>query len=172
MNYNRTYDLANIKYKYKEIYNKLPTKKITSKKMLKLNDTNEEKNKKKKTSFSSINSLNQEKNNKNHNLDIEEINEPLTGKQKSTLKQILIQEELIIDEMDDNTINLIINSTSYIRVKSKVIIFSKESPPGDYYYMIEKGQLTYSIDGDIYELLQFSGIGTSALIKNCKKIAF
>ena len=172
MNYNRTYDLANIKYKYKEIYNKLPIKKITSKKMLKLNDTNEEKNKKKKTSFSSTNSLNQEKNNKNHNLDIEEINEPLTGKQKSTLKQILIQEELIIDEMDDNTINLIINSTSYIRVKSKVIIFSKESPPGDYYYMIEKGQLTYSIDGDIYELPQFSGIGTSALIKNCKKIAF
>ncbi len=172
MNYNRTYDLANIKYKYKEIYNKLPTKKITSKKMLKLNDTNEENNKKKKTSFSSINSLNQEKNNKNHNLDIEEINEPLTEKQKSTLKQILIQEELIIDEMDDNTINLIINSTSYIRVKSKVIIFSKESPPGDYYYMIEKGQLTYSIDGDIYELPQFSGIGTSALIKNCKKNCF
>ena len=172
MNYNRTYDLANIKYKYKEIYNKLPTKKITSKKMLKINDTNEEKNKKKKTSFSSINSLNQEKTNKNHNLDIEEINEPLTEKQKSTLKQILIQEELIVDEMDDNTINLIINSTSYIRVKSKVIIFSKESPPGDYYYMIEKGQLTYSIDGDIYELPQFSGIGTSALIKNRKKIAF
>ena len=129
MNYNRTYDLANIKYKYKEIYNKLPTKKITSKKMLKLNDTNEEKNKKKKTSFSSINSLNQEKTNKNHNLDIEEINEPLTEKQKSTLKQILIQEELIVDEMDDNTINLIINSTSYITVKSKVIIFSKETPP-------------------------------------------
>jgi hypothetical protein len=41
----------------------------------------------------------------------------------------LIQEELIIDEMDDNTINLIINSTSYIRVISKVIIFSKETPP-------------------------------------------
>ena len=57
MNYNRTYDLVNIKYKYKEIYNKLPTKKITSKKMLKLNDTNEENNKKKKTSFSSINYL-------------------------------------------------------------------------------------------------------------------
>ena len=31
--------------------------------------------------------------------------------------------------------------------------------------MIEKGQLIYSIDGDIYELPQFSGIGTSALIK-------
>ena len=31
--------------------------------------------------------------------------------------------------MDNNTINLIINSTSYITVKSKVIIFSKESPP-------------------------------------------
>ena len=38
--------------------------------------------------------------------------------------------------------------------------------------MYEKGQLTYSIDGDIYELPQFSGIGTSALIKNRKKIAF
>ncbi len=179
IHYNRTYDLTNLRFKFKEIYNKLPTNKITSKKMLKINNINEDNNEKKKASISSINSesvtinsSSQEKNNKNLHLDIEEINEPFTEKQINTLKQILIQEELIIDEMDDNTINLIINSTSYIRVKSKVIIFSKESPPGDYYYMIEKGQLTYSIDGDIYELPQFSGIGTSALIKNCKKNCF
>ena len=179
IHYNRTYDLTNFRFKFKEIYNKLPTNKITSKKMLKINNINEDNNEKKKASISSINSesvtinsSSQEKNNKNHHLDIEEINEPFSEKQINTLKQILIQEELIIDEMDEDTINLIINATSYIRVKAKVIIFSKESPPGDYFYMIEKGQLTYSIDGDIYELPKLSGIGTSALIKNCKKSCF
>ena len=37
MNYNRTYDLSNFKFKYKEIYNKLPAHKISAKKVLKIN---------------------------------------------------------------------------------------------------------------------------------------
>ena len=134
MNYNRTYDLTNFRFKFKEIYNKLPTNKITSKKMLKINNINEDNNEKKKASISSINSesvtinsSSQEKNNKNLHLDIEEINEPFTEKQLSTLKSILKKEELIIDEMDEATINVIINSISFIRInKSKVIIFSYE----------------------------------------------
>ena len=174
MNYNRTYDLSNFKFKYKEIYNKLPAHKISAKKMIKLNE--EEINDKKKVSISLNNSESistkeqiQDKNNKNHHSEIEEILEPYTEKQINTLKHILLQEELIINEMDDATINLIINTTSYIRVKSKVIIFSKENPSEDFFYMIEKGTLNYSIDGDIYELHKLSGIGTSALIKNCKE---
>ena len=175
MNYNRTYDLSNFKFKYKEIYNKLPAHKISAKKVLKINQ--EEIKDKKKISINDSESIStkeqiQDKNNKNRHSEIEEIMVPYTEKQINTLKQILLQEELIINEMDDATINLIINTTSYIRVKSKVIIFSKENPTEDFFYMIEKGTLNYSIDGDIYELHKLSGIGTSALIKNCKENCF
>ena len=48
IHYNRTYDLTNFRFKFKEIYNKLPTNKITSKKMLKINNINEDNNEKKK----------------------------------------------------------------------------------------------------------------------------
>ena len=51
MNYNRTYDLTNFRFKFKEIYNKLPTNKITSKKMLKINNINEDNNEKKKLQY-------------------------------------------------------------------------------------------------------------------------
>ncbi len=78
MNYNRTYDLSNFKFKYKEIYNKLPAHKISAKKMIKLNE--EEINDKKKVSISLNNSESistkeqiQDKNNKNHHSEIEEI---------------------------------------------------------------------------------------------------
>ncbi len=174
MDYNRTYDLSNFKFKYKEIYNKLPVHKISAKKMLKLNQ--EDINDKKKVSIVPNNSKSnstkeqiKDTDNKNRRSEIEEIMEPYTEKQINTLKQILLQEELIINEMDEATINLIINTTSYIRVKSRVVIFSKDNPTEDFFYMIEKGTLNYSIDGDIYELHKLSGIGTSALIKNCKE---
>jgi hypothetical protein len=71
------------------------------------------------------------------------------------------------------TINMIINAISYIRVKPKIIIFSNKNEIKEhYYYMIEKGKLGYSIDNEKYELQKHSGIGTSALIKNSKKICF
>ena len=125
INQNLKLDLSNFKYKLKETYNQLPSNK---KKIITLSLT--PKNNSKKNSSSSINSDDlspSSLNIKKDNLDIEEINEPFTEKQLSTLKSILKKEELIIDEMDEATINVIINSISFIRInKSKVIIFSYE----------------------------------------------
>ena len=160
-------DLSNFKYKLKETYNQLPS---NQKKLITLTLT--PKNENKKNSSSSINS-----DIKKNNLDIEEINEPFTEKQLLTLKSILKKEELIIDEMDEATINMIINCISFIKInKSKVIIFSNENENENYdnenenyYYIVYKGKLGYLIDDDKYELPKFNGIGTNALIKNSKK---
>ena len=164
-------DFTEIKMKFKETYNILPSNKKLSSLALSPNLSA------KKNSVSSLNSddlasLNSiiDKNSHKNHLDIEEINEPFSEKQLITLKNILKKEELIVNEMDEATINMIINAISYIRVKPKIIIFSNKNEIKEhYYYMIEKGKLGYSIDNEKYELQKHSGIGTSALIKNTKK---
>ena len=99
---------------------------------------------------------------------IEEINEPFTEKQINLLKKILFQEDLISLDMDDCTVNTIINSITYIRVKAGVTIFTRNNTNDNIYYIIEKGKLEYQIDSEIYELSKYSGIGTRALVKNSK----
>ena len=121
-------DFTEIKMKFKETYNILPSNKKLSSLALSPNLSA------KKNSVSLINSddlasLNSifEKNSNKNNLDIEEINEPFSEKQLITLKNILKKEELIVNEMDEVAINMIINAISYIRVKQKIIIFSNKN---------------------------------------------
>lgn len=100
---------------------------------------------------------------------IEIIDEPFSEKQLNVLRNILTQEGLISEEMDDSTINMIINTISYIRVKQNVTIFTRDNTTDNIYYIIEKGKLEYQIDGEVYELSKYGGIGTRALIKYSKE---
>jgi hypothetical protein len=59
-----------------------------------------------------------------------------------------------------------------LELNKKLLFFQIKMIKEHYYYMIEKGKLGYSIDKEKYELQKHSGIGTSALIKNSKKICF
>ena len=99
-------------------------------------------------------------------LPIEVIHEPFTKKQLLSLKKILIQEELIIDEMDEKTILEIIDSVEFIKVKKGVNIYTREDKTENIYYMLYKGEVEYSIDKDKYQLPRFCGIGTNALYTN------
>lgn len=97
---------------------------------------------------------------------IEEINEPFNNKQIHFLNSILTEEGLIAPEMDEATINTIINSITYIRVRQNVIIFTRDNDNDNIYYIIDRGKLEYDIDGEVYELSKHECIGTRALIKN------
>ena len=99
-------------------------------------------------------------------LPIEVIHEPFTKKQLKTLKKIMIQEELIINEMDENTIQQIIDSVEYIKVKKGIHIFTREDKIENIYYMLDKGKVEYNIDKDKYQLPRHCGIGTNALYNN------
>ena len=99
-------------------------------------------------------------------LPIEVIHEPFTNNQLTTLKKILIQEELIIDEMDENTIDQIIDSVEYIKVKKGINIYTRGDKVENSYYMLDKGKVEYSIDKDKYQLPKHCGIGTNALYTN------
>ena len=99
-------------------------------------------------------------------LPIEVIHKPFTKKQLINLKKILIQEELVIDEMDENTIQQIIDSVEYIKVKKGVNIYSRDEKVENIYYMLDKGKVEYSIDKDKYQLPRHCGIGTNALYTN------
>ena len=125
---NHNIDFTEFKKKFKETYNILSSNNKLSTLSLSPNLSA------KKNSVSLINSddlasLNSifDKNSHKNNLDIEEINEPFSEKQLITLKNILKKEELIVNEMDEATINMIINAISYIRVKQKIIIFSNKN---------------------------------------------
>ena len=125
---NHNIDFTEFKKKFKETYNILSSNNKLSTLSLSPNLSA------KKNSVSLINSddlasLNSifEKNSHKNNLDIEEINEPFSEKQLITLKNISKKEELIVNEMDEATINMIINAISYIRVKQKIIIFSNKN---------------------------------------------
>jgi cGMP-dependent protein kinase len=131
-------------------------------------DVNAE-NKRQSMEISSINEL---KNNKlmqrpkMNTLPIEVINEPFSKRQIKTLKKIMIQEELIIDDMDENTIEQIIDSVEYIKVKKGTTIYSREDKVENIYYMLDKGKVEYNIDKDKYYLPKHCGIGTNALYNN------
>ena len=114
---NHNIDFTEFKKKFKETYNILSSNNKLS--ILSLSPNLSAK----KNSVSLINSddlasLNSifDKNSHKNNLDIEEINEPFSEKQLITLKNISKKEELIVNEMDEATINMIINAISYIRV--------------------------------------------------------
>ena len=97
---------------------------------------------------------------------IEEINEPFNSKQIQFLHTILTDEGLIASEMDEATINTIITSITYIRVRQNVVIFTRDNDTDNIYYIIDRGKLEYDIDGEVYELSKHECIGTRALIKN------
>ena len=101
-------------------------------------------------------------------LPIEVIHEPFTKRQLSNLKKILIQEELIIDEMDEKTIQEIIDSVEYIKVKKGINIYTRKDKVENIYYMLDKGEVEYNIDKDKYLLPVHCGIGTNALYTNSK----
>ena len=104
-----------------------------------------------------------------NDLPIEVINEPFKKKQIKLLKKIMAQEELIINEMDDNTIQKIIDSVEYIKVKRGTIIYSRDDELENIYYMLEKGKIEYNIDKNKYLLPKHCGIGTNALFNNSLK---
>ena len=125
---NHNIDFTEFKKKFKETYNILSSNNKLS--ILSLSPNLSAK----KNSVSLINSDDLaspnsifDKNSHKNNLDIEEINEPFSEKQLITLKNISKKEELIVNEMDEATINMIINAISYIRVKQKIIIFSNKN---------------------------------------------
>ena len=99
-------------------------------------------------------------------LSIEIIQEPFSRKQLKTLKKIMIQEELIINEMDEKTIEQIIDSVSYIKVKKGVIIYTREDKVENSYYMLDKGKVEYNLDKNKYQLPLHCGIGINALYKH------
>ena len=99
-------------------------------------------------------------------LPIEVIHEPFTKKQIKILKKIMIQEELIINEMDENTIEQIIDSVEYIKVKKGINLFTRDDKMENIYYMLDKGKVEYNIDKDKYQLPRHCGIGTNALFSN------
>ena len=99
-------------------------------------------------------------------LPIEVIHKPLTKKQIKIIKKIMIQEELIIKEMDENTIEQIIDSVEYIKVKKGINLFTREDKMENIYYMLDKGKVEYNIDKDKYQLPRHCGIGTNALYHN------
>ena len=174
-------NLSNFKMKYEELCSRLPAKKTNAtvlftadKNIINLINSPPKDNHLK----NNFNTISRGKTTQNSRKDIEIIDIPLTEKQVKTLRNILFKEELIIPEMNESTINLIINSIIYIRVKANIKIFScdkeneKEINDNNIYYMIDKGILGYSIDSVNYELPKHSGIGTSALIKNCRNNCF
>ena len=125
---NHNIDFTEFKKKFKETYNILSSNNKLS--ILSLSPNLSAK----KNSVALINSDDLaspnsifDKNSHKNNLDIEEINEPFSEKQLITLKNISKKEELIVNEMDEATINMIINAISYIRVKQKIIIFSNKN---------------------------------------------
>lgn len=99
-------------------------------------------------------------------LSIEIIQEPFSRKQLKTLKKIMIQEELIINEMDEKTIEQIIDSVSYIKVKKGITIYTREDKVENSYYMLDKGKVEYNLDKDKYQLPLHCGIGINALYKH------
>ena len=99
-------------------------------------------------------------------LPIEVIHLPFSKKQLKILKKIMIQEELIIDEMDEKTIQQIIDSVEYIKVKKGVTIYNRGETSENIYYMLDKGKVEYNIDKDKYQLPKHCGIGTNALYNN------
>ena len=80
----------------------------------------------------------------------------------------MIQEELIINEMGEETIQKVIDSVSYIKVKKGVTIYSREDKVENTYYMLDKGRVEYKLDKDKFQLPKHCGIGTNALYKNSK----
>ena len=101
-------------------------------------------------------------------LPIEAIHTKFTRKQIKTLKNIMIQEELIINEMGEETIQKVIDSVLYIKVKKGVTIYSREDKVENTYYMLDKGRVEYKLDKDKFQLPKHCGIGTNALYKNSK----
>ena len=174
-------NLNNFKMKYEELVSRLPVKKSNAtvlftpdNNMINLINTSPEKNNAQLNP--NFKTITRGKTTQNPRKDIEIIDTPLTEKQVKTLKNILIKEELITPEMNEGTINSIINATSYLRVRANIKIFSRENEKDEeknnIYYMIEKGILGYSIDSVNYELTKHSGIGTSALIKNSRNSCY
>ena len=172
-------NLNNFKMKYEELVSRLPIKNSNvtvlfspDNHMIELINSPPENN----NIQNNNNILSRGKTIQNQRKDIEIIDTPLTEKQVNNLKNILIKEELITPEMNEATINLIINSISYLRVRANVKIFSRENEKDEdknnIYYMIDKGILGYSVDSVYYELTKHSGIGTSALIKNSRNSCF
>ena len=106
--------------------------------------------------------------NKKEKKQIKELNNDFTENQKQFLIKILTENEVINSEMCNETINKILDSISYKKIKKNVIIFTQDNKNDDYYYIIEKGKLEYSFDDEFYELYQGNGIGTKALLKYTK----
>lgn len=100
---------------------------------------------------------------------IEEINVPFTDKQLRLIRNLLIQEEMIISQMDEATINLILNTITFIQTKENVTLYSMENATDNILYIINKGKLCYELDGQQFFLKKYECIGTKALKKNSKK---
>ena len=104
----------------------------------------------------------------NNDLPIKIINEKLTNKQKEFIKKILIENELLYPEMNNEIIEMILNTIIYEKVKSNIKLFTKDQKKNDYYFILEKGKLEYSTDEEIYELPKGNGISTQSLLENTK----
>ena len=99
---------------------------------------------------------------------IEIIKEKKTENQKNFLIKILTENELLYPEMDREIIEKILDIISYEKVKKKKKIFTQDDINKDYYIIIEKGKIEYSIDDEKYELEKENGIGTKVLLENCQ----
>ena len=119
--------------------------------------------------LNNLNILNPIPNSSLKNCPIEKINEPFKKKQIKLLKKIMAQKELIINEMDENTIQKIIDSVEYIKVKKGANIYNRDDKVPNTYYMLEKGKIEYNLDKNKYLLPKHCGIGTSALFNNSIK---
>lgn len=107
----------------------------------------------------------------NRKAPIEIVNDALSTKQLRALRTILEKEELISNELDEPTINQIINAVAFLKVKARVTLFSNKhvKVEPNYYFMLVRGKAEYVLDKEKYELPKYSGIGTIALVKNCKQ---
>ena len=99
---------------------------------------------------------------------IEQINTPFTDKQLRLIRNLLIKDELIVSQMDEATINLILNTITFIQTKENVTLYSFDNETDNILYIINRGKLCYEIDGNKNYLRKYESIGTKALKKNTK----
>lgn len=99
---------------------------------------------------------------------IEQINTPFTDKQLRLIRNLLIKDELIVSQMDEATINLILNIITFIQTKENVTLYSFDNETDNILYIINRGKLCYEIDGKKNYLRKYESIGTKALKKNAK----
>lgn len=97
---------------------------------------------------------------------IEKINKPFSDKQLQLIRELLKNEEMIIPQINEEIIQSIVNTVTYMKVSKGVVLYSNENKIDNIFYIIEKGKMSYTLDGETCVLRKYDSIGTKALRLN------